>query len=267
MIEKYESDFDKMAEKAYEKSVFTDADRFNEFLENPKAKVFAKDPVFQLMDGILNDYIQNISPVRRAAGVKKSEGARKFIAGLREMNPNKSYYPDANFTMRMTFGTVGDYSARDAVHYSYYTTLQGVMEKEADSDDEFYVPEKLNELYKAKDYGRWANEDGELVVCFITNNDITGGNSGSPVINGKGELIGCAFDGNWEAMSGDIAFEDEIQRTIAVDARYILFIIEKYGGATNIIEEMTIVKTEPKEEMPAQEESPEVKEKEEASAN
>ena len=178
-----------------------------------------------------------------------------------------SYYPDANFTMRMTYGTVGDYNARDAVHYSYYTTLRGVMEKEDDSDDEFVVPQKLNDLYDAKDYGQYANEDGELVVCFITNNDITGGNSGSPVINGKGELIGCAFDGNWEAMSGDIAFEDRIQRTIAVDARYILFIIEKYGGATNIIEEMTIVKTEPKEEMPAQEETPEAAEKEEASAN
>lgn len=266
MVDKNKNDFDNMAEKVYEGSVFTDAERFNDFLDNPKGKTFAKDPIFVLMDGILTDYIQNISPVRRAAGVKKSEGARKLVAGLRQMNPNKSYYPDANFTMRMTYGTVGDYNARDAVHYDYYTTLRGVMEKEDDSDDEFYVPEKLNELYDAQDYGRYANEDGELVVCFITNNDITGGNSGSPVINGKGELIGCAFDGNWEAMSGDIAFEEEIQRTIAVDARYILFIIEKYGGATNLIEEMTIVKTEPKEEMPAQDEEMET-EKEEASAN
>jgi hypothetical protein len=266
MVAKYKNDFDRMAAEVYATSVFTDAERFASFLEKPKAKTFSKDPVFMLMDGILNDYIGTISPVRRGASAQKAEGARKFIAGLREMNPNKSYYPDANFTMRMTYGTVGDYNARDAVHYSYYTTLRGVMEKEDDSDDEFVVPQKLNDLYDAKDYGQYANEDGELVVCFITNNDITGGNSGSPVINGKGELIGCAFDGNWEAMSGDIAFEDRIQRTIAVDARYILFIIEKYGGATNIIEEMTIVKTEPKEEMPAQEEAPEAAEKEEASA-
>ena len=201
----------------------------------------------------MNDYIANISPIRRAANAKNDEGARLFIAGLREMNPTKSYYPDANFTMRMTYGTVGDYEARDAVHYNYYTTLAGVMEKEDDNDQEFLVPQKLNDLYDAKDYGDYANEDGELVVCFITNNDITGGNSGSPVINGKGELIGCAFDGNWEAMSGDISFEEKIQRTICVDARYILFIVDKYGGATNLIEEMTIVKTEPVvEETPAE---------------
>jgi hypothetical protein len=157
------------------------------------------------------------------------------------MNPEKKFYPDANSTMRLTYGQVLDYDPADAVSFNYFTTLEGVMEKEDPENEEFIVPEKLKQLYESKDYGSYG-ENGVLNVCFITNNDITGGNSGSPVINGRGELIGCAFDGNWEAMSGDIAFEHDFQRTIAVDARYILFIIDKYAGATHLIEEMKLVK-------------------------
>ena len=177
-----------------------------------------------------------------AANSKQAEGERLFIAGLREMNPDVKYYPDANFTMRLSYGQVLDYYPADGVHYDYTTTLKGVMEKEDPDNWEFVVPEKLKELYASKDYGRYG-QDGEMVVGFITNNDITGGNSGSPVMNGKGELIGLAFDGNWEAMSGDIAFEPELQRTICVDVRYVLFIIDKFAGAQNIIDELTIVKS------------------------
>ena len=147
--------------------------------------------------------------------------------------------------MRMSYGSVQDYIAADAVFYDYYTTLAGVMEKEDASNDEFFVEEDLKALYAKKDYGRYGEMiDGKerLVVCFLTTNDITGGNSGSPVINGNGELIGIAFDGNWEAMSGDIAFEPELQRTINVDIRYVLFIIDKMAGAQNIIDELTYVK-------------------------
>jgi hypothetical protein len=156
------------------------------------------------------------------------------------MNSTKFYAPDANFTMRCTYGNVLDYSPADAVRYDHVTTIEGIMQKEDPKNDEFIVPKKLKELYEKKDYGRYAM-NGTLPVAFLSNTDITGGNSGSPVINGNGELIGTAFDGNWEAMSGDIAFEPQLQRTISVDIRYTLFIIEKFAGATNLIKEMTIV--------------------------
>jgi hypothetical protein len=169
---------------------------------------------------------------------------RLFTAGIREMQADKKFSPDANSTMRMTWGVVGSYEPRDGVTYDFITTLDGVMQKEDPNNDEFIVPARLKELYEAKDYGAYADENGDLVVCFISNNDITGGNSGSPVINAYGELIGTAFDGNWEAMSGDIFFEEELQRTISVDIRYTLFIIDKYAGAGHLIEEMTLVRRE-----------------------
>jgi len=156
------------------------------------------------------------------------------------MEPTKSFYPDANSTMRMTYGKVIGYYPADAVHYNYYTTLDGVMMKEDSTNEEFIVPAKLKGLYKAKDYGIYG-ENGKLYTCFLTDNDITGGNSGSPVMNGDGQLLGIAFDGNWEAMSGNILFEPELQRTISVDIRYVLFVIDKYAGAANLIKELKIV--------------------------
>ena len=157
------------------------------------------------------------------------------------MYPNKNFYPDANSTLRLTYGTVGDYVPGDAMYYDYVTTFDGLMEKEDPNDEEFIVPEKLSELYYNKDYGRYADENGDLIINFISSNDITGGNSGSPVLNKYGHLIGTAFDGNWEAMSGDIAFENEIQRTISVDIRYILFVIDMFAGAGYLIDEMTVI--------------------------
>lgn len=170
-----------------------------------------------------------------------NRGHRLYVAGLMEMNAGeRPLYPDANFTMRMTYGQVLPYRAADAVFYNYYTTLSGVMDKEDASNPEFVVPDKLKELWKNKDFGRYAFK-GDIPVAMLSNNDITGGNSGSPVLNDNGELIGLAFDGNWEAMSGDIAFEPDVQRTISVDIRYVLFIIDKFAGASNLIHEMTIV--------------------------
>ncbi len=171
------------------------------------------------------------------------KGHRLFIGGLLEMNPDKAYAPDANFTIRLTYGKVKPYSPRDGVVYDYTTTLKGVIEKEDPNNAyEFTVPQKLKDLYNAKDYGQYAKAGEDVVTCFIADLDITGGNSGSPTLNANGELIGAAFDGNWEAMSGDIAFEHDLQRCIVVDIRYVLFIVDKYAGATHLIEEMDIVK-------------------------
>jgi hypothetical protein len=199
-----------------------------------------------LFNSIFDDYRANISPKRGAIRANLTKGERLFSAGLREMMPNKKFYPNANSTMRLTYGSVGDYAPGDAIHYDFVTTIDGLMAKEDPSNDEFIVPEKLQELYAAKDYGRYGDENGDLVVNFISGNDITGGNSGSPVLNAYGELIGTAFDGNWEAMSGDITFENDIQRTISVDVRYTMFIIDKFAGASHLIDEMTIAPNRPK---------------------
>ena len=151
-------------------------------------------------------------------------------------------YPDANSTMRTTFGTVCDYYPADGVHYNYYTTTKGILEKEVPGDFEFDVPAKLKKLILDKDFGQYLDKDGTMHVCFLSNNDITGGNSGSPIMNANGELIGLAFDGNWEALSSDIVFNTELQRCINVDVRYVLFIIDKFGGAGYLLKEMDVRK-------------------------
>ena len=201
---------------------------------------FKNDPVYELalsLSELYNEFV----PAVTAANEKYAEGHRLYIKGLMMMQPDKAWASDANFTIRLTYGNVLPYSPADGIIYSHYTTLEGVMAKEDPSNPvEFTVPERLKELYAKKDYGRYADENGDLPVAFLVNCDITGGNSGSPVMDKKGRLIGLAFDGNWEAMSGDVAFEPELQRTIAVDIRYVLFVIEKYAGAEWLLDELTI---------------------------
>ena len=240
-------DFDYYAANTFNKSVFSTKEKFYAFLENPTLLILERDPAYKTLMSIYNQYIEQISEKRSEVREKLNKGNRLFIAGLREMNPDKNFYPDANSTMRTTYGNVGDYEPSNAMHYDYYTTIDGIMEKEDATNEEFIVPEKLKELYEVGDYGRYADKDGNLRINFISNNDITGGNSGSPVINAWGEIVGTAFDGNWEAMSGDIAFENEVQRTISVDIRYTMFIIDKFAGATHLIDEMTMAPKHVKE--------------------
>ncbi|HAH23589.1 MAG TPA: serine protease [Prolixibacteraceae bacterium] len=236
---KYGNDFEKYTKRLYAKSIFGSQQKLVNFLAKPSAKVLEKDPIFQTSIEIFK-MLELIRDETAKTTAALSKGNRLFVGGLMEMEADKTFYPDANSSMRLTYGTVNGYVPRDAVWYDYFTTLRGYIEKEIPGDDEFDVPAKLKTLYQAKDFGRYADQDGKLHTCFTTNNDITGGNSGSPVINAKGELIGIAFDGNWEAMSGDLAFENELQKCINVDIRFVLWTIDKMAGAQNLIDEMTI---------------------------
>jgi hypothetical protein len=233
------TDFDKFAEETFKKSIFASKEKLSGFLREPKAETIENDPAYQIFLSVQKIGMM-IGKANAEPNQKLERGNRLFIAGVREMNPNKVYYPNANSTMRLTYGQVLEYAPRDGVRYLHFTTLDGIIEKEDPNNFEFIVPKKLRELWEKKDYGRYA-ENGTVPVGFISNNDITGGNSGSPVIDGEGRLIGLAFDGNWEAMSDKIAFEPNLQRCINMDIRYVLFCIEKLGGAKHIVDEMTLV--------------------------
>jgi hypothetical protein len=224
-------------------SIFSSKARFEAFAANYNEKELKTDPLYILIKDLDDAYVKaSTEATIKSANEKLQRANRLFVQGVRDMQPAKKFYPNANSTMRLTYGNVLPYTTNEGKAYNFTSNMDELIAKEDPTNPEFVVDARIKELWSKKDYGRYADEKGQLVVNFLSNNDITGGNSGSPVINGKGELIGTAFDGNWEAMSGDIYFEPNIQRTISLDVRYTLWLIDKCYGATNLINEMDIVK-------------------------
>lgn len=236
----YKGDYNKYIDALYDTSILANQSNFDKFIKKPTIKAIEKDMATQYSRSKIDKY----EYFRKAWGNNSEEINllhKTYIRGLGEMKLPVPSYPDANFTLRLTYGNVKPYSPKDGVNYKFFTTANGILEKENPNDREFVVPAKLKELILKKDFGRYALPNGDLPVCFLSTNDITGGNSGSPVMNANGELIGCAFDGNWESLSGDISFDNKLQRCINLDIRYVLFILEKLGDCGHLINEMTIV--------------------------
>ncbi|NDV59725.1 S46 family peptidase [Bacteroides sp. 519] len=232
--------YDEFIDAMYNNSIMANKANFENFLNAPTVDAIDKDLAVRYYSSVVakaRELTSALVPLTNELNILH----KTYIRGLGEMKLPVPSYPDANFTIRLTYGNVESYRPRDGIHYKYYTTTKGILEKENPNDREFIVPAQLKELINNKDFGRYAMADGEMPVCFLSTNDITGGNSGSPVLNARGELIGCAFDGNWESLSGDINFDNKKQRCINVDIRYILFILDKLGGCGHLINEMTIV--------------------------
>lgn len=239
---KYKGDYEKYAADVFKKTSILSYDNIASMLKDPKkyAKL-KKDPAAELSLSVLISLFE-LQQLTGDSYYDIAKGERLYFAGLKEMHPEKAFASDANFTMRVSYGSIGGYRPYDAAWYDYYTTQKGIFEKENPESDEFWVQPEILNLIRSKDFGQYANKDGELQLCFLSNNDITGGNSGSPVFDKNARLIGLAFDGNWEAMGGDIAFEPDLQRTISVDIRYVLYMIDKWGKCPRLIEELKLVK-------------------------
>ena len=240
-----EATYKKYAAGIFKNTMILDDAKWNAFVANPDANTLQADPAFNHVSTFYTNYLNKYSPIYQDFTAKNAEFGRLYLKGIMEMNPAKAkmMYPDATFTMRVSYGNVKSYRPRDAVFYDYVTTSKGILEKYKPGDYEFDLPARQIELLKKKDFGQYMDPvRKDLVIDFITTNDITGGNSGSPVINGRGELIGLAFDGNYEALSHKLAFDKDLNRTICVDIRYVLWCIDKLGGASNIIKELKLMK-------------------------
>ncbi len=244
-----EAAFAAYAKDVYSKSVLVSRARLEAFLANPTKKALDKDLGLKYANTILPDFMSRVAPMSGKVRGPIAAERELLLEAMMAFQPERDFAPDANSTLRLTFGNVKPYFPKDGVFYNYFTTDKGILEKEDPKNEEFIVPARAKELLEKKDFGRYGN-NGVLNVGFLSNNDITGGNSGSPVMNDRGQLIGVAFDGNWESMTGDLMFSNEVQRTISVDARYVLWTIEKFAGANNLIAEMNIVKDEPVLEAP-----------------
>ncbi|MEA3445819.1 MAG: S46 family peptidase, partial [Bacteroidota bacterium] len=241
---KFKGDTEKYLEYVYSKTMMINQEEVNDFIANYKPshnKKISKDPVFKIYSSLISLYTQKLNIPYQGYNSKIDSLDRHWMEILMEMEPNKVFYPDANFSLRITYGKVDDYYPRDGVFYKHYTTLEGIIEKDNPDIYDYNVPDRMLELYEKKDYGQYA-EDGEIHVCFTGTNHTTGGNSGSPVINGNGELIGINFDRNWEGTMSDIMYDPDMCRNITLDIRYCLFVIDKLAGASHLIDEMELVK-------------------------
>ncbi len=237
-------DFGSVADKIFSKTIFTDEARFNEFVTNFKSSRIAslnKDPFYIIALSVSDFLAVNVRPELSRINNSIQQLNRKYMTAQMDFEKERLFYPDANSTLRVAYGTVKGYKSKDAVYYNYYTTLKGIIEKDNPGIYDYDVPERLRELYKSKDYGHYT-QNGEVPVCFIADNHTTGGNSGSPVINSEGQLIGVNFDRAWEGVASDIAFNPEQSRNISLDIRYALFIIDKFAGAGYLLKEMTIIR-------------------------
>lgn len=242
IMKKYKGDFAKYVDHVFAKTKLTSLASIEKELSSKGGiKKLQKDPAVELSNSVMMAYYalqQDLAGY--AYDIEKGE--RLFLAGLMQMYPDRIFYSDANFTMRLSYGSIKGYIPFDAAEYAYFTTSKGILEKQNPEDDEFFVQPEILELIRKENFGQYANKNGDLNIAFISNNDITGGNSGSPVFDGNGRLIGLAFDGNWEAMSGDIAFEPALQRTISVDIRYVLFMIDRWGKCPRLVNELKLYK-------------------------
>jgi len=237
------SDADKLVRKIYRKSILTDYKKLAALFENATEKQLLnlrKDPIISLFNRLNSVYETEISPKVAEINTAIDANMKKYVSGLMEMNKGQAFYPDANLTLRVAYGKVEGYQPKDGVEYNYYTTLRGIMEKDNPAIYDYDVPARLKKLYNEKDYGRYA-VNGQLPVCFTASNHTTGGNSGSPVVNANGELIGVNFDRCWEGTMSDIMFDPDVCRNITLDIRYALFIIDKFAGAGYLLNEMDIV--------------------------
>ncbi len=235
--------YEKYAEAIFKNTMIFDNEKWNAFVKSPDANTLQQDLAYNLASTFVKNYNGKYAPLYQQFLTKNNEWGRLYLKGVREMDPKKIMYPDATFTMRVSYGKVASYKPRDAVTYDYVTTMKGLLDKYKPGDYEFDLPENLLKEAREKDFGQYKDaRRNDLVVGFITDNDITGGNSGSPVINGNGELLGLAFDGNYEALSHKIAFDKNLNRTICVDIRYVLWCIDKLGGAGHLIQELTLRK-------------------------
>ena len=240
---KFKGDSKKFAENVFNNTIFTSNDRINKLLSTYTTKNYkqiSKDPAFVLAQGLFDNYYNKIYPFLTKYKDQLDSLNRIYLQGLMEMQKNKTFYPDANLTLRVTYGKVDDYIPKDAVKYRYFTTLDGIFEKETLGNEDYMVHPKLRVLYKNKDFGRYAKND-TIPICFIASNHTTGGNSGSPVLNAEGQLIGINFDRNWEGTMSDLNYDPDQCRNISLDIRYVLFIIDKFAGAKNLINEIEIV--------------------------